>query len=104
MDGVLVNLVQGEIVGTDRFNYAVCYTLNPCELRGAVRLIADGWEIPEIANQLIEHGGEESFCEYTPEEETESEALLWLFQNKKKDFGDLGLSDPSPQEHGMEMG
>lgn len=85
-------------------NYADFYTFNPFELRGAARLIADGWEIPEIANHLIEHGGEEPFCEYTPEEETESEALLWLFQNKKKDFGDLGLSDPSPQEHGMEMG
>ena len=70
----------------------------------AARLIADGWEIPEIANHLIEHGDEGPFCEYTPEEETESEALLWLFQNKKKDFGDLGLSDPSPQEHGMKWG
>src|SRR5699024_444805 len=104
VDLALVKRDHGEIVATDLFNYADFYTFNPFELRGAARLIADGWEIPEIANHLIEHGGEESFCEYTPEEETESEALLWLFQNKKKDFGDLGLSDPSPQEHGMEMG
>ena len=104
VDLALVKRDHGEIVATDLFNYADFYTFNPFELRGAARLIADGWEIPEIATHLIEHGGEEPFCEYTPEEETESEELLWLFQNKKKDFGDLGLSDPSPQEHGMEMG
>lgn len=104
VDLALVKRDLGEIVATDLFNYADLYTFNPFELRGAARLIADGWEIPEIANHLIEHGGEEPFCEYTPEEEQESEALLWIFQNKNKDFGDLGMPDPPPQEHGMEMG
>ena len=104
VDLALVKRDHGETVTTDLLNYADRYTFNPFELRGAARLIAEGWEIPQIADHLIEHGGEEPFCEYTPEEEQESEALLWLFQNRKKDFGDLGLPDLPPQEHGMEMG
>ena len=104
VDLALVKRDHGEIVATDLFNYADIYTFNPFELRGAARLITDGWEIPQIADHLIEHGVEEPFCEYTSEEKTESEALLWLFQNKNKDFGDLGMPDPHPQEHGMEMG
>ena len=104
VDLALVKRDHGEAIATDLFNYAETYTFNPFELRGAARLIADGWKIPEIANHMIEHGGEEPFCEYPPEEEMESEALLWLFQNKAKTFGDLCLPDPPPQEQSMEMG
>ena len=50
VDLALVKRDHGEIVATDLFNYADFYTFNPFELRGAARLIADGWEIPEIAN------------------------------------------------------
>ena len=66
VDLALVKRDHGEAIATDLFNYAETYTFNPFELRGAARLIADGWKIPEIANHMIEHGGEEPFCEYTP--------------------------------------
>ena len=55
VDLALVKRDHGEIVATDLFNYADFYTFNPFELRGAARLIADGWESPEIANHLSEH-------------------------------------------------
>ena len=104
VDLALVKRDHGETVATNLFNYARIYTFNTFELRGAARLITEGWEISQIANHLIEHGCEAPFCECTPEEEAESEALLWLIQNKKKDFGDLDLPDWPRQEQGMEMG
>ena len=103
VDLALVKRDHGEAIATDLFNYAETYTFNPFELRGAARLIADGWKIPEIANHMIEHGGEEPFCEYTPEEEAESEALLWLFKSGKEALSEQALSAPPEQGPGMEM-
>lgn len=104
VDLALVKRDYGVDVAAELFNYGAQYTFNPYELRGAAGLMAEGWTIDQIANHLIERGFEPPFCEYTLEEEEESEALLWLFKNGKRDLFEQALSAPSAQEPGLEMG
>lgn len=103
VDLALVKRDYGVDIAAELFNYGAQYTFNPYELRGAAGLMAEGWAIDQIADHLIERGFDPPFCEYTPEEEAESEALLWLFKSGKEALFEQALSAPPEQGPGMEM-
>lgn len=104
VDLALVKRDYGEEIASTLFNFGEHYPFNPFELRGAARLMAGGQPIEEIAELMREHGYEYPYCEYTPEEEAESEALLWLFKTRKEKLLGTILSDPSSQGFEQEMG
>ena len=100
VDLALVKRDHGENIAVKLFNYGEHYPFNPFELRGAARLMAGGWTPEQISGCMIEHGFEEPFCAYTPEEEAESEALLWSFQHGRENLPGLEQPEHPAQQFG----
>ena len=98
MELSLVKRDYGTEVARTLFDYGAHYTWNPFELRGAARRMAEGWTMGKIADRLLASWGEEDFCAYTPEEEAESQSMLWLFQNRGIDVTEWGALDHCGQE------
>lgn len=97
----LIKRDHGEKVATKLFNYGEKYTFSPHELRGAARYMAMGWSTDKISEYKEEHGWESPFCEYTPEEEAESQAILWLFQKGIQRIYDLDCFKVHAKEEAM---
>ena len=97
----LVRRDYGEELAQTLFN---CGDFHPHELRGAARLMAEGWQAGQIAAFIEDHGWECDLCERTPAEEAESQAALWLFQHGAQGLDGLNSITPPKFGFGQEMG
>ena len=97
----LVRRDYGEGLAQTLFN---CGNFHPHELRGAARLMAEGWPAGQITAFIEDHGWECDLCERTPAEEAESQAALWLFQHGAQGLDGLNSITPPPIGFGQEMG
>lgn len=75
----LVKRRQGLQTATALFNYGERFTFNPFELRGAARLLTDGWPLEKIEAHAVENG-----CDPTEEEYRESKAALEAFREQEQ--------------------
>ena len=100
----LVKRDHGAEIARALFDYGEQYTFDPFELRGAARHMAEGWSVQAIADLMIEQGDQQAICAYTPEEEAESQAILWLFQHGPDTIAELYLQDPPQPEFEQGMG
>ena len=90
----LVKRDHGAEIAKVLFDYGEHFTFNFFELRGAARLLANGWSLEQVEAYTVENG-----CDATPEEALESRSALQAFQN-----GDLNFLEASETEIGPEMG
>lgn len=79
----LVKRDHGEKIAETLVNHGGQFTMNPFELRGAAKLVVQGWPPEKIEAYIVENG-----CDPTPEEAAESRAVLSAFRG--------GRADPSP--------
>lgn len=90
----LVQRDYGAEIAGKLFDYGEHFTFNFFELRGAARLLANGWSLEQV-----EAYTEETGCDASMEEAAESRSALQAFQNGNPNF----LEVPEP-EMGSEMG
>lgn len=77
----LVKRDHGAETAKTLFDDGERFTFNFFELRGAARLMAEGWTMEQIETYVVENG-----CDATPEEALGSHAALKAFQNGDPDF------------------
>ena len=90
----LVKRDHGAEIAKAIFDCGEHFTFNFFELRGAARLLTQGWSLEQVEAYTVENG-----CDATPEEALESRSALQAFQN-----GDLNFLEASETEIGPEMG
>ena len=93
----LVKRDHGETVAEKLFNFGEQFTCSPFELRGAARLLAQGWPLEKIRAAIVEDG-----CDPTPEEAAESRSALAEFQRgclrlPNRQYGSTEPEEPAPR-------
>ncbi len=91
VDASLVVRDYGVDVATALFNYGEHFTFNPFELRGAARLLNEGWALEQIEEKVLEDG-----CDATAQEVDESAKELKKF--KESLLHDGGAESKQPVE------
>ena len=90
----LVKRDHGAEIAKALFDCGEHFTFNFFELRGAARLLANGWSLEQVEAYTVENG-----CDATLEETIESRSALQAFQN-----GDPNFLEAPETEMGPEMG
>lgn len=90
----LVKRDHGAEIAKALFDCGEHFTFNFFELRGAARLLANGWSLEQVEAYTVENG-----CDAAPEEAIESRSALRAFQN-----GDPNFLEVPETEMGPEMG
>ena len=90
----LVKRDHGAEIAKALFDCGEHFTFNFFELRGAARLLANGWSLEQVEAYTVENG-----CDAAPEETIESRSALRAFQN-----GDLNFLEAPETEIEPEMG
>ena len=90
----LVKRDHGAEIAKALFDCGEHFTCNFFELRGAARLLANGWSLEQVEAYTVENG-----CDAAPEETIESRSALRAFQN-----GDLNFLEAPETEIEPEMG
>ena len=90
----LVKRDHGAEIAKALFDCGEHFTFNFFELRGAARLLANGWSLEQVEAYTVENG-----CDAAPEEAIESRSALRAFQN-----GDPNFLEAPETEMGPEMG
>lgn len=90
----LVKRDHGAEIAKALFDCGEHFTFNFFELRGAARLLANGWSLEQVEAYTVENG-----CDATLEEAIESRSALRAFQN-----GDPNFLEVPETEMGPEMG
>lgn len=68
----------GVEIATKLFNHGENFTFNPFELRGAARLLNEGWDLKLIQKKTLVDG-----CDATLQEDDESRRMLKAFQEQQ---------------------
>ena len=90
----LVKRDHGVEIAKALFDCGEHFTYNFFELRGAARLLDNGWSLEQVEAYTVENG-----CDAAPEEALESRSALQAFQN-----GDPNFLEAPETEMGPEMG
>ena len=90
----LVKRDHGAEIAKALFDCGEHFTFNFFELRGAARLLTNGWSLEQVEAYTVENG-----CDAAPEEAIESRSALRAFQN-----GDPNFLEVPETEMGPEMG
>lgn len=90
----LVKRDHGAEIAKALFDYGEHFTFNFFELRGAARLLVNGWSLEQVEAYTVENG-----CDATLGEAIESRSALQAFQN-----GDPNFLEVPETEMGPEMG
>lgn len=77
----LIKRHQGAETAAALFNYGEKFVFNYFELRGAARLLTEGWPLERISGYAVENG-----CNPAPEEFEESKAALRSFQRSRQEL------------------
>lgn len=89
----LVKRDYGAEIAKALLDYGEHFTFNFFELRGAARLLAQGWSLEQVEAYTMENG-----CDAAPEEALESRSALQAFQN-----GDPNYLEVPKKEMRLEM-
>ena len=90
----LVKRDYGAEIAGKLFDYGEHFTFNFFELRGAARLLANGWSLEQVEAYTVENG-----CDTSMEEAAESRSALRAFQN-----GDVNFLETPAERFEPEMG
>ena len=88
----LVKRDHGAEIAKALFDYGEHFTFNFFELRGAARLLAQGWSLEKIEAYTVENG-----CDAAPEEALESRSALQAFQNGDPNFLEVPETEMGPE-------
>ena len=86
-------VTYGAEIAKALLDYGEHFTFNFFELRGAARLLAQGWSLEQVEAYTMENG-----CDAAPEEALESRSALQAFQN-----GDPNYLEVPKKEMRLEM-
>ena len=88
----LVKRDRGAEIAKALFDYGENFTFNFFELRGAARLLVNGWSLEQVEAYTVENG-----CDATLGEAIESRSALQAFQNGNQDFLEVPVTGMEPE-------
>lgn len=88
----LVKRDHGAEIAKALFDYGEHFTFNFFELRGAARLLAQGWPLEQVEAYTVRNG-----CDAAPEEAIESRSALQAFQSGDPNFIEVPETEIGPE-------